>query len=165
MARTTVSAGIANSEPGTGSGRRRPGSSGSPRRMRWHSAAETCPFSPAKRVGAVRYWNWTPSSRAWRRSPSPPFCSCSVRRGMRGGPSGPGRAAVGAHGGAHSVLGGRAPADDEDVPAERQGFAHLLRELVGLQVAAHQELRGLVDAGPLLAGAAPPGGGAGAGAG
>src|SRR3990170_4373968 len=69
-----------------------------------------------------------------------------------------------AHGGADAVHGGIAAADDEDVPAERRGFAHLLRELVGLQVAAHQELRGLVAPGQLLAGDAHLAADAGAGA-
>src|SRR3990170_8696730 len=35
-----------------------------------------------------------------------------------------------AHGGADAVHGGIAATDDEDLSAERQGFAHLLRELV-----------------------------------
>src|SRR3990170_3020891 len=118
MARTTVSAGIVNSEPGTGSGRRRPDSSGSPRRMRWHSAA-------VHAGDALR---------------------------------------AQAHGGADAVHGRIAAADDEDVPAERQGLPHLLRELVRLQVAAHQEFGGLVDAGQLLAGDAHLAADAGAGA-
>src|SRR3990172_8981797 len=69
-----------------------------------------------------------------------------------------------ADGGADAVHGGVAAADDQDVPAGRQGVPHLLRELVRLQVAAHQELRGLVDAGQLLAGDAHLAADAGAGA-
>jgi len=45
MAQTTRSTSVVNSEPGTGTGRRRPEASGSPSSMRRHSMARTRPRS------------------------------------------------------------------------------------------------------------------------
>ena len=53
MATTTISQGISNSEPGTGSGRRRPDASGSPSSMRTQRSARTQPASsPRTSTGA-----------------------------------------------------------------------------------------------------------------
>ena len=63
MAGITVSTSITNSEPGIGSGRRRPLSSGSPSCILTHSMLLTRPFSAMIRTGLVRVMISIPSSR------------------------------------------------------------------------------------------------------
>lgn len=75
MAAITVSAGVRNPQPGTGTGARRPLSLGSPGSIRVHSISRTDPFSsPDSATGAARNSNRTPSS---------PTCSISSWRAFR----------------------------------------------------------------------------------
>ena len=64
MAGMMASTGISNSDPGTGSGRRRPLLSGSPRRILLHTSAAALLPSALTLTGAARKWNSTPSSSA-----------------------------------------------------------------------------------------------------
>ncbi len=76
-----TSSGISNSEPSTGTGRRRPESSGSPSAMRMQRAPRSQPFSsPRNSTGWVRVWISTPSSFAWWTSSARPGISASDRR-------------------------------------------------------------------------------------
>ena len=65
MAKTTLSVSISNSLPATGTGRRRPESSGSPSSIRMQRMARTLPL-PSSRIsiGLVSQWNSMPSCSA-----------------------------------------------------------------------------------------------------
>ncbi len=80
MAGTMQSQGMTNSEPSTGSGRRRPEASGSPSCMRRHSRPLTTPSSAMIFVGATRVTISTPSSLASTISTWSAGISASVRR-------------------------------------------------------------------------------------
>ena len=77
----TVSVGISNSEPGMGTGLRRPLSSGSPSSIRMHFRARTQPFSsPSTSTGLVSMSKMMPSCMAWWTSSRRAGSSASVRR-------------------------------------------------------------------------------------
>ncbi len=64
MAAITLSQARVVSEPGLGTGRRRPLASGSPNSMVMYSRAVSLPSWPISLVGAARKWKWTPSFSA-----------------------------------------------------------------------------------------------------
>ena len=81
MAYTTMSVSISNSLPGSGTGRRRPDSSGSPRTIRTQRTARTFfRSSPSNSTGLASQWNCTPSSSAWCTSSTRAGASARLRR-------------------------------------------------------------------------------------
>ena len=68
-----------NSEPGTGTGQKRPPASGSPNSVFWATSPWTRP-SPRRRTGRVRKWNCTPSRRASSTSEARAGMRSAVRR-------------------------------------------------------------------------------------
>ena len=80
MAVMTASQAIANSEPSTITGRRRPPASGCPSSVRMHSRPQTLPPSAIMRTGAVRKENSMASSRASLISSGYAGISFSLRR-------------------------------------------------------------------------------------
>jgi len=78
--RMTVVAGISNSEPSLGTGRRRPDSSGSPSSMRMHFMRTMRLPSLTKPMGAARYSRTMPSACASSISSAIAGISLMVRR-------------------------------------------------------------------------------------
>ncbi len=79
-AATTMSKDRSCSDPGTGTGRRRPEASGSPSSMRTQRSPDMTPFLPRTSIGAVRYSKRTPSLSVSRISCSTAGISARVRR-------------------------------------------------------------------------------------
>ena len=81
MAYTTMSASISNSLPGSGTGRRRPESSGSPSVMRTQRTPRTLrPSSPRISTGAASQLKRMPSCSAWWSSSARAGASARLRR-------------------------------------------------------------------------------------